>query len=154
VLAEAGAWSPSLLRRPTAPDEAAGELGPVSPGADRELVPPRGWDEPHMIFPRLALEPASWNLEGDPDGDWVHVDRREGPVGTIAEYLDTAPPGYGLALYRFTSWQKARVRRDARRLTLPPELASLLPPGVDGEKARAVLEAALDDTPDAQGEPS
>jgi hypothetical protein len=155
LLAREGAWSPSLLHRPAAPDdEAAGELGPLSPGADRELVPPRGWDQPHMIFPRLALEPVSWNLEGDPDGDWVRVDRRDGPVGTIAEYLDTAPPGYGLALYRFTSWRKARVRRDARRLSLPPELASLLPPGVDAEEARAVLEAVLDEAADTQGAPS
>ena len=119
-----------LLARPCIAVEsaAASEIGNFLRGADRELVPPRGWKESHCLFPRIPLRPATWNTERTMTGEWVDVrDEEHAPVGTIDEWLDW---GGGLVLYRFLAWQK----KSLEALSDPVKMVEYLQMKIENEQ--------------------
>lgn len=129
IVNDAAAWAPSLenrMRCKAPPEESASELGALYPDADRVLIPPKGWNERHMLFPRQSLQPTMWNLEGALQGEWVPLGQLYGPVGTLDEFLAHAPPGQGLSLHRYTTWQQDLIDWEGNTPVLEPALLQAL----------------------------
>jgi hypothetical protein len=78
-------------------------------GGRKVVVPPLDWDG-SSLYPCLPLIPASYNLDGAPDGDWRCLIDSGQPPGTVDEYLQEEH-GMGLVLYRLESWQREQLDR-------------------------------------------
>lgn len=76
----------------------------------RELIPPIEWNGVDA-YPRVPLEPAIYNRDGLPEGDWrIKTHRNKSPAGTLREWGELKRD-YGLMIYRLESWQKEYLAR-------------------------------------------
>lgn len=81
------------------------ELGFHKTSFLKEIVPPIAHSETSSLFPKIPLIPAIYNEEGQKAGDWLYLPKGlDSPAGTVGEWLKHKH-GYGLALYRYETWQ-------------------------------------------------
>jgi len=146
TLALARTWSPALVPGADWDGTPAAELGALTFGAEREVIPPRGWNEMHLLFPRVELEPAPWNLEGAREGEWFerHPERapgRDDQCGTIDEFLEHGPAGHGVVLNRLDAWERTP---EPDRLVPDPLFVEMLRASIFATATTEDAEALLD----------
>jgi hypothetical protein len=110
----ARAWWGRLLQElqiePSPPT--TNEAHEMGAGGRKVVYHPLGWDG-RSLYRTLPLVPASYNLDGSPDGDWLILTDMQQPRGTVNEYLQ-ASRGMGLACYGLESWQRQQLNQIQR----------------------------------------
>ncbi len=72
----------------------------------REMVPPLAMIDKKESPRRVPLVPATHNIHGDIEGDWLFLEQLEkSPSMTLNEWRNHRPQ-FAFVLYRFESWQK------------------------------------------------